>query len=44
MNVTPFFPRQQKPWGSEKFRREIEVLMGRAVEVRPRGRPAKATG
>ena len=35
---------QQKPWGSERFRREIEALTGRAVEVRPRGRPAKATG
>jgi putative transposase len=33
--------RQQKPWGGERFRREIESLTGRAVEVRPRGRPAK---
>lgn len=33
---------QQKPWGSERFRREIEALAGRAVEVRPRGRPTKA--
>lgn len=32
---------QQKPWGSERFRRQIETLTGRAVEVRPRGRPAK---
>ncbi|WP_229792397.1 transposase [Cognatilysobacter bugurensis] len=32
---------QQKPWGSERFRRQIEALTGREVEVRPRGRPAK---
>lgn len=35
--------RQQKPWGRERFRREIEALTGRAAEVRPRGRPAKTT-
>jgi putative transposase len=35
---------QQKPWGSELFRRQIEALTGRAVEVKPRGRPAKAAG
>ncbi|MFC0679542.1 transposase [Lysobacter korlensis] len=34
---------QQKPWGPERFRRQIEALTGRAVEVRPRGRPAKWT-
>ncbi|WP_101926536.1 MULTISPECIES: transposase [Luteimonas] len=31
--------RQQKPWGSDRFRKEIEVLTGRALEVRPAGRP-----
>lgn len=31
--------RQQKPWGSTRFRKEIEALTGRALEVRPAGRP-----
>ena len=31
--------RQQKPWGSGKFRQQIEALVQRSVEVRPRGRP-----
>ena len=30
---------QQKPWGSERFRRQIEGLAQRSMEVRPRGRP-----
>ena len=30
---------QQKPWGTERFRQQIEVLANRSVEVRPRGRP-----
>lgn len=30
---------QQKAWGSERFKREIEALLGRSVEVRTRGRP-----
>lgn len=31
--------RQQKVWGSDRFRREIEALTQRAAHVRPRGRP-----
>jgi putative transposase len=30
---------QQKPWGTERFRQQIETLANRSVEVRPRGRP-----
>jgi putative transposase len=30
---------QQKPWGSERFRQQIEVLAQRSVKLRPRGRP-----
>lgn len=30
---------QQKPWGNERFRRQIEALAQRSMEVRPRGRP-----
>ncbi|MGV8942043.1 MAG: transposase [Lysobacter sp.] len=30
---------QQKTWGSERFRLQIEALAKRALEVRPRGRP-----
>ena len=30
---------QQKTWGSERFRLQIEVLTKRELEVRPRGRP-----
>ena len=36
--------RQQKPWGSDRFRREIEVLTGRSLEVRPAGRPRRSAG
>ncbi len=31
--------RQQKTWGSERFRLQIEVLAQRKLQVRPRGRP-----
>ncbi len=31
--------RQQKPWGSDRFRKEIEALTGRALQVRSAGRP-----
>ena len=31
--------RQQKPWGSDRFKRQIEALLQRSVQVRPRGRP-----
>ena len=34
--------RQQKPWGSDRFRRQIEALTQRSTEVRPRGRPARS--
>ena len=30
---------QQRPWGNDKFREQIEALAQRAVGVRPRGRP-----
>jgi putative transposase len=30
---------QQKTWGSERFRLQIEALTKRELEVRPRGRP-----
>ena len=30
---------QQKAWGSDRFRQQIEALTNRAVIVRPRGRP-----
>lgn len=39
-NDLALLTRQQKPWGRERFRRESEALTGRAIEVRPRGRPA----
>ena len=32
---------QQKTWGSERFRLQIEALANREVLVRPRGRPKK---
>jgi len=35
---------QQKPWGSERFRRQIEALTGRALEVRAAGRPRQSPG
>ena len=31
--------RQQKPWGSHRFKRQIACLTQRATDVRPRGRP-----
>ncbi len=33
---------QQKTWGSERFRLQIEALAQRELEVRPRGRPKLA--
>ncbi len=33
--------RQQKTWGSERFRQQIEALTERELAVRPRGRPKK---
>jgi putative transposase len=35
---------QQKPWGSERFRQQIEALAQRSVQVRPRGRPRSNEG
>ena len=35
--------RQQKPWGSDKFRQQIEALVQRSLEVRSRGRPRSGT-
>lgn len=35
---------QQKPWGSDRFRAQIEALSGRALEVRPVGRPPRVKG
>ncbi len=32
---------QQKTWGSERFRLQVEALANREVLVRPRGRPRK---
>lgn len=36
--------RQQKPWGSDRFRERIEALVGRSLEVRPAGRPPRSGG
>ena len=36
--------RQQKTWGSERFRLQIEALAKRELTLRPRGRPRKAGG
>ena len=33
---------QQKPWGSGRFRQQVEALTHRAAGVRPRGRPKSA--
>jgi putative transposase len=33
------YARQQKAWGSDRFRAEIEGLTQRTAGVRPRGRP-----
>lgn len=35
---------QQKPWGIDKFRAQIEALTQRSAEVRSRGRPKAAPG
>ena len=35
---------QQKTWGSERFRLQVEALAKRDVLVRPRGRPKKEAG
>ena len=32
---------QQRAWGSERFREQIEALTHRAAGARPRGRPRK---
>lgn len=34
---------QQRAWGSDRFRQQVEALTQRAVGVRPRGRPRKPT-
>ena len=34
---------QQRAWGSEHFKQQIEALTQRSVNVRPRGRPANAS-
>lgn len=34
---------QQKAWGSERFRQQIEALTERAARIRPRGRPRSST-
>lgn len=33
---------QQRAWGSDRFRRQVEALTSRAATVRPRGRPRKS--
>ncbi len=33
---------QQKAWGSDRFRQQVEALTQRAAAVRPRGRPRSA--
>jgi putative transposase len=33
---------QQRAWGSDRFRQQIEVLTRQAAGIRPRGRPRKA--
>ena len=33
---------QQKTWGSERFRLQVQALANRDVLIRPRGRPKKA--
>jgi len=35
---------QQRAWGSERSRQQIEALTQRSVSVRPRGRPGRANG
>lgn len=36
--------RQNEAFGNQRFRSRIEALIGRSVEVRPRGRPASTGG
>ena len=38
-NALRLHTQQQKAWGSERFRQQIEALTQRAAGVRPRGRP-----
>ena len=38
-DTLPLANNQQKTWGSERFRLQIEALTKRELEVRPRGRP-----
>ena len=38
-NALRLHTQQQKAWGSERFRHQIEALTQRAAGVRPRGRP-----
>lgn len=35
---------QNKAFGNERFRRQIEALVGRSMEIRPRGRPPAGPG
>jgi hypothetical protein len=39
MGASAVSTRQQKTWGSERFRLQIEALAKRELAVRPRGRP-----
>ena len=34
---------QQRAWGSDRFRQQVEALTQRAATVRPRGRPKKTS-
>jgi len=34
--------RQNKAFGNDRFRQQIETLVGRSMEVRSRGRPGSA--
>lgn len=36
------YTQQQRAWGSDRFRPQVEALTLRAATVRPRGRPRKA--
>lgn len=45
LTLAPYFlasTHQQKTWGSERFRLQIEALAQRDLQVRPRGRPRAA--
>ena len=35
--------RQGRPWGNDRFRQQVEQLLGRQANLRRRGRPAKAS-